>query len=78
VGVLSRALGGFTIGSHMNFLMPLSSIIHPNADMTPEQLASATEFVDELVTLGVLEATPDVRPVLTNAPIFTLKQPGFR
>jgi hypothetical protein len=62
-------------GCSMNFLGDLVPLIQPNSDMTDEQLATAEEFLLELVALGVLEEV-DSDFVLTNSPIFCLPKPG--
>ena len=45
-------------GSYMNFLQAPESTIHPNSDMTPEQIEVSGEFVDELIELGVVAPPP--------------------
>lgn len=44
--------------------------------MTAEQLGIAIEFVDELLSLGVLEESPDDDPVLSTCPLFVLPKAG--
>ena len=61
-------------GSSMNFLIPPSSILHPNSEMTTEQAEVAGKFVDELIDLGI--ALKPQTPVLTTAPLFCLPKPG--
>jgi hypothetical protein len=56
----------------MNFMVPPTACIHPNSSMTEEQLVIATDFVQELVDLGVLVPVF----VLTNGPLFVLKKAG--
>jgi hypothetical protein len=63
-------------GSSMNFLKPPGECILPNSDMTPEQLIIAGDFVDELVDLGVLEPKSADKPVVANAPLFTVEKEG--
>jgi hypothetical protein len=63
-------------GSSMNFLKTPRETILPNSDMTPEQAFIAGEFVDELVTLGVVEAATPEKPMVANAPLFTLPKEG--
>jgi hypothetical protein len=62
-------------GCSMNVLKPPIEQITPNSEMTPEQVMIAAEFVDELVSLGILIA---VRPgeMVTNGPLFCLPKPG--
>jgi hypothetical protein len=62
-------------GCSMNFLRDPVPLIQSNSDMTDEQLATAEEFLQELVALGVLEEV-DSDFVLTNSPIFCLPKPG--
>jgi hypothetical protein len=59
----------------MNFLKPPIEKNTPNSEMTPEQVTIATEFVEELVSLGVLIP---VKPgeMVTNGPLFCLPKPG--
>jgi hypothetical protein len=55
-------------GASMNFLQePVPGLID-NSDMTAEQLATATTFVDELIALGVLQSTTE--PIENNFPLF--------
>jgi hypothetical protein len=62
-------------GCTMNFLMPPKEQITPNSEMTAEQVTIAEEFVEELVSLGVLI---QVKPgdMVTNGPWFCLPKPG--
>jgi hypothetical protein len=62
-------------GCSMHFLKPPVEKITPNSEMTSEQVIIATEFVEELVSLGVLIV---VRPgdMVTNGPLFCLPKPG--
>jgi hypothetical protein len=62
-------------GCPMNFLRNPSAGITPNSEMTPEQITIAAEFVEELVSLGVLIP---VKPgeMISNGPIFCLPKPG--
>ena len=63
------------VGSRMNFMVPPAPAIHANGEMDEEGLRLAGEFVDELVTLGVLvETTLD--KVITTAPLFSIDKPG--
>ena len=59
-------------GSSMNFLTEPEHQIQPNADMTPEQLDIAANFVNELLDLGVM-VEGDIK---TNAPLFVLPKDG--
>jgi hypothetical protein len=63
-------------GGRMNFLQTPAPQIHQNANMTPEQLKTAAEFVDELIGLGVLRLPPEERAVLLTAPLFVVPKPG--
>jgi hypothetical protein len=62
-------------GCSMNFLTPPKELITPNSEMTAEQVTIAEEFVEELVSLGVLIR---VQPgeMVTNGPLFCLPKPG--
>jgi hypothetical protein len=61
-------------GSSMNFLIQPSGELELNSDMDEQQLEVATQFVDELVALGVLvEATETLR---ANGPLFLVPKPG--
>jgi hypothetical protein len=50
-------------------------MISPNSDMTDEQLNIAEEFLEELVSLGILIEV-DSEYVRANAPTFCLPKPG--
>ena len=63
-------------GSSMNFLKTPEPGLTKNADMTAEQQIAACEFVDELISLGVLRLPPPTRPTLQNAPLFVVPKPG--
>jgi len=63
-------------GGKMNFLQPPTPQIHQNANMTEDQLATAAEFVDELIGLGALRLPPAERAVLLTAPLFVVPKPG--
>jgi hypothetical protein len=62
-------------GCSMNFLKPPRECITPNSEMTAEQVTIAEEFVEELVSLGVLI---HVKPgeIVMNGPLFCLSKPG--
>ena len=63
------------VGSKMNFMVPPAPAIHANGDMDAEGLRLAGEFVDELVSLGVLVETK-MEEVITTAPLFSIDKPG--
>ena len=63
-------------GFKMNFLKPPSATLVDNAEMTDSELAAATEFVDELVSLGVLRQAEEGMKILSNAPLFVVPKPG--
>ena len=63
-------------GCSMNFLAEPASQLSPNSEMTPAQLETATEFFDELVSLGVLEACPSDDPLVATCPLFVVPKPG--
>ena len=44
--------------------------------MTDEQLIAAGDFVDELISLGVLQSPPQDRATLLNAPLFVIPKAG--
>jgi hypothetical protein len=62
-------------GCSMNFVLAPPTKITPNSELDPEQIAMAEEFVNELVSLGVLV---QVKPgeMLANGPLFCLPKPG--
>ena len=64
------------IGASMNFLEPPQPGLTPNSEMTDEQLVAAGEFVDELISLGVLQTPPQDRATLLNAPLFVIPKAG--
>jgi hypothetical protein len=62
------------LGSSMNFLVQPNGQLEFNSEMDDQQLEVASQFVDELVRLGVLvEAT---QPILANGPLFLVPKPG--
>jgi hypothetical protein len=62
-------------GSPMCFLNDLPLEHTPNAEMDEEQLIIAEEFLEELVSLGVL--VPDeIGEMMANGPLFCLIKPG--
>jgi hypothetical protein len=61
-------------GSSMNFLAVPPPILVANANMTPEELACAVSFLDELISLGVLELA--ARELLNTCPLFIVAKPG--
>lgn len=63
-------------GSSMNFLAPPTSQMSPNGEMTDEQQVIAGEFVDELVSLNVLQEPLPGTKTLCNAPLFMLPKEG--
>ena len=62
-------------GSPMNFLEPPVPAIHDNSPMDPPELAAAVEFVEELISLGVLIKPPPGVEVLTTSPLFCVDKP---
>ena len=56
----------------MNFLIKPEAKIMPNANMDKEQIAVATEFVDELLELGIVGKIAEGLLVLCNAPMFVM------
>jgi hypothetical protein len=62
-------------GCSMNFIHTPAAGTTPNSELTPEQVTIAEDFVDELVSLGVLiPVQPD--EMISNGPIFCLPKPG--
>jgi len=63
-------------GLSMNFLTPPPPGIKQNAMINAEEQATAIQFVDELISLGVLE--PDSYPgnVVNTCPLFLVPKPG--
>ena len=63
-------------GLSMNFLKtPLPGLV-ANAPMNPDELATAIKFVDELISLGVLEEEPYPGNVVNNCSLFLVPKPG--
>ena len=60
----------------MNFLQVPTPGLTENSDMTDEQLVVAGEFVDELISLGVLQSPLKDRATLLNAPLFVIPKAG--
>ncbi len=46
-----------------------------NSHMTPKECATAEEFVDELISLGVLKGVPHGDSLSTNCPLFLVTKP---
>jgi hypothetical protein len=59
-------------GASMNFLEEPPPGLVKNSEMTPEQLETATQFVDELIDLGVLERPRE--PLQNNFPLFLVEK----
>jgi hypothetical protein len=64
------------LGVSMNFLDTPVPGLFANAKMPPEELATAISFVDELITLGVLEPVPAGEVLSNNCPLFIVPKPG--
>ena len=60
------------VGSRMNFLATPCRELTPNANMDAEQLEIGSEFVEELLSLGVLRKYP----VSANGPMFVVPKEG--
>jgi hypothetical protein len=56
----------------MNFLEELPPGLVENWEMTPKQLKTATQFVNELIDLGVLEQPRE--PLKNNFPLFLVEK----
>lgn len=63
-------------GSSMNFLEEPDHCIHENGEMDDDQRQVASEFVDELINLGVLRRPPPGVKIKTTTPLFVLPKPG--
>ena len=63
-------------GSSMNFLQPPPAKHEPNGEMDDEQLATAGEFVDELIDLTVVREAPSDMHIHSTTPLFALPKPG--
>lgn len=63
-------------GSSMNFLKPPPAKHEPNGEMDDEQLATAGEFVDELIDLTVVREAPRDMHIHATTPLFALPKPG--
>lgn len=63
-------------GCPMNFLTEPSGDLVMNQEMDPEAKGIATDFVNELVRLGVLRALPDGSSLKANAPLFCVPKEG--
>jgi hypothetical protein len=55
-------------GASMNFLAEPAPGLVANSEMTAEQLETATQFVDELIALGVLQKATE--PLHNSFPLF--------
>jgi hypothetical protein len=62
-------------GCSMNFLRAPPAGVTPNSPMDEAELQAATEFVDELVSLGVLRRAT-AEEVEANGALFTVLKPG--
>ena len=62
------------LGSSMCFLVDPGTEIVPNSPMDEEQLATVDKFLDELITLGVLELSE--KPLRRACPLFCVPKPG--
>ena len=60
----------------MTFLRSPTKGLTDNAKLDPEQKAIAAEFVDELISLGVLVKAPPDDPLHANCPLFVVPKPG--
>jgi hypothetical protein len=58
----------------MNFLIQPSGHLEFNSPMDEQQLEVASQFVDELVNLGVLVQATE--PLQANGPLFLVPKPG--
>jgi hypothetical protein len=56
----------------MNFLEALHPGLVANLAMTAEQVETATQFVDELIELGVLQRPTE--PLQNNFPLFLVEK----
>ncbi len=58
------------LGATMNFLWFPPPHLMANSHMTPKEYATAEEFVDELISLGVLKGVPHGDSLSINCPLF--------
>lgn len=64
------------VGATMNFLKLPAAHLTQNSRMTPTELETAVDFVDELISLGVLELVPPNETLTNNCPLFLVPKPG--
>jgi hypothetical protein len=62
------------LGSSMNFLIQPSGDLILNSEMDDIELSAAGKFVDELISLGVLQEAKE--ELLGNCPLFCVDKPG--
>jgi hypothetical protein len=64
------------VGARQNFLKTPLHHIQPNAPMDADMTQAAAEFVDELLSLGVVRDIEKGRSILSNAPLFVVPKEG--
>ena len=64
------------LGSSMNFMTQPPAALHANDLPDANQVATAVEFMDELIELGALEESPADDPLVASAPLFCVPKPG--
>jgi hypothetical protein len=64
------------LGTSLNFLQTPPPACLPNYEMSDAERIIGGQFVDELISLGVLEAVPPHDPNLNTCPLFLVPKPG--
>jgi hypothetical protein len=64
------------VGARQNFLQTPDPRIQPNAPMDANMTQAAADFVDELLSLGVLRDIEEGQSILSNAPLFVVPKEG--
>eukprot|EP00978_Attheya_sp_CCMP212_P010021 scaffold24002_cov25-Attheya_sp.AAC.1 len=62
-------------GFPMNFVSEPRHDKQPNSHMTPDQVTTASAFLDELIDLGVLVEESDLSRILSTIPLFLVPKP---
>ena len=63
-------------GCSLNFIVSPEGGLVPNPAMDADQMATAVEFVEELIDINVLEAVPDGQVLLRNGPLLVIPKAG--
>jgi hypothetical protein len=64
------------VDARPNFLQDPTPHIQPNTPMDADMTKAAADFVDELLSLGVVQEIKKGRSVLSNAPLFVVPKEG--